>query len=264
MAVFAGDSAADESEGSDRTTAHLPDHQAELIDLALKANPRTVVVLSTGAPVVGDWMATAPALIQAWFPGQESGHAITDVLFGIANPSGKLPMTFPKRLEDHPSFANFPGKAGEVRYAEGVLVGYRYFDAKNIAPEFPFGFGLSYTTFALRDVGVEKTAGGGAIVHVHVRNTGTREGAEVVQVYVHDEAAGPGRADAVDQALAGFAKVRLSPGEERENPHECQAPGLRPLQSAVHDWVRRPGRFEIRVGTSSRDVRLRTVIDSAP
>ncbi len=154
--VFVGTSEEWESEGFDRPDMDLPGRQAELIERVAAANPNTVVVLNNGSPLTMDWIDQVPALLEAWFPGQECGNAIADVLFGDVCPSGKLPQTFPKRLEDNPAYINYPGDNGKVVYGEGIFVGYRYYDKKAIEPRFPFGYGLSYTTFAYDNLRLEK------------------------------------------------------------------------------------------------------------
>ncbi len=160
--VFAGMPTGFESEGHDRPDMHLPGRQTELIRAVVKANPRTVVVLNAGSPVSMPWLDEAPALVEAYYPGLEGGNAIANVLFGDINPSGKLTVTFPKRLEDSPAFINFPGTK-EVFYGEGIFVGYRYYDKKEVEPLFPFGFGLSYTTFEYSGIrGVQSGEGRGS------------------------------------------------------------------------------------------------------
>lgn len=251
-----------DTEGSDRLGLDLPYGQAELIARVTAANPRTVVVLVAGAPVTMDpWLEKVPAVVQAWYAGMEGGHAIAAVLFGEVNPSGKLPCTFPRRLADSPAHASgaarqFPGENGVVHYDEGLLVGYRWFDTKEVAPLFPFGHGLSYTTFVYAEPKVSSDPADSAslIVECSVTNTGGRAGAETVQVYVHDRVASVARAE---QELRGFAKVHLAPGETRL----VRVP-LSPRALAFYDqvegrWLAEAGDFEVRIGASSRDIRLR-------
>ena len=138
-----------ETEGEDRTSMDLPGRQDELVARAVAANPNTAVVVNTGSPVTMDWADDAPAIVQAWFGGQEMGNALADVLFGDAEPGGRLPTTFPVRLEHNPSYGNFPGEYGELRYGEGVLMGYRWYEARHLPTRFPFGHGLSYSTFTI-------------------------------------------------------------------------------------------------------------------
>jgi beta-glucosidase len=236
--VFAGDSADVEREGRDRESMDLPGGQNELIEAVVKANPHTVVVLNVGAPVTMPWVERVPAIVNAWFPGEEGGHAIADVLFGDVNPSGKLPETFPRRIEDSPSWGNYPGKDGVVDYAEGIYVGYRHYDKKNIEPLFCFGHGLSYTKFEYSDLKVSADQ-----VSLWVRNTGPRDGAEVVQLYVRL----PG-ADRPVKELKGFRRVELMRG----TGVTVTLP-LRDLNDA--------GKYDVLVGASSRDVRLQGSFD---
>ena len=249
-----------EGESKDRRTLELPGGQAELIARVAEANPRTVVVLVSGAPVTMDpWLAKVPAVLQAWYAGMEGGNALAAILFGDVNPSGKLPCTFPRRLADSPAHAlgAYPGKHGTVNYAEGVLVGYRWFDAKAIAPLFPFGHGLSYTTFEysnLRVTGGDQPAGSPVRVQVDVTNQGPRAGSETVQVYVHDVESTQPRPP---KELKGFQKIPLDPGEKRT----VEVP-LGPEAFAFYDparkaWVAEAGEFQILVGSSAGDIRLK-------
>jgi beta-glucosidase len=240
-----------ETEGSDRVDMLLPGRQNELIERVAAVNSNTVVVLNTGSPVAMDWIDRVPAVLQTWFGGQEFGHALTDVLFGDVNPSGRLPTTFPKRLQDTPTFLNYPGEHGEVRYGEGIFVGYRYYDTKDVVPLFPFGHGLSYTTFEYRDPQA-RHSGENVEVTLTVANVGSRAGHEVVQLYVRDLGASVARPD---KELKAFAKIALQPGERQTVRFQ-----LGPRAFAFHDpsrreWVVEPGEFELLLGTSSRDVR---------
>jgi beta-glucosidase len=244
-----------EAESFDVKTMDLPAGQDELIAAVEQANPHTVVVLNTGDPVtMTQWIAKAPALLDMWYGGEEGGHAIASVLFGDANPSGKLPVTFPKRFEDSPAAANYPGKDLEVTYAEGIYVGYRYFDTKNVEPQFPFGFGLSYTGFEYSDLKVTAAPGFSARVSARVRNTGSRSGAEVVQLYVHD---GHSKIDRPERELKGFRRVELSPGESKTVTFTLDRAAFSYWSPDKHAWTADPGEFEIQLGASSRDIRLR-------
>ena len=190
--VFVGLNGDWESEGHDRPDMELAGEQNELIERVAAANPSTVVVLQTGSPVAMPWLDKVAGVLQAWYPGQECGNAIADVLFGAVNPSGKLPQTFPVRLEDNPAYINYPGENGHVRYGEGIFVGYRYYEKKRVAPLFPFGFGLSYTSFAYANLRLAAPTIGPddqLTVSVDVTNTGQRAGQEIVQLYVRDVAA---------------------------------------------------------------------------
>jgi beta-glucosidase len=248
--VFVGNSSKLESEGHDRATLGLPAGQEELIKAVTAVNPNTVVVLLAGSPVLMDgWVGKVPALLAAWYPGQEGGHAIADILFGDANPSGKLPMTFPKEWKDSPSYGHYPGENGAVDYAEGIYVGYRHFDKHNIEPLFPFGHGLSYTAFAYSDLKVSPHE-----VSFTVRNAGSREGAEVVQLYVGDSHSS---VDRPVKELNGFRRVVVRPGETQTVKFGLDQSALSYYSTEKKDWVAEPGTFEVLVGASSRDIRLR-------
>jgi beta-glucosidase len=240
-----------ESEGEDRTTMDLPGAQDELVARAVAANPNTVVVVNTGSPVTMDWADGAPAIVQSWFGGQEMGNAIADVLFGDAEPGGRLPTTFPVRLEHNPSFGNFPGEFGEVRYGEGVLLGYRGYEARHLPTRFPFGHGLSYTTFAVGAPAVD--ADGEAVtVRVPITNTGDRRGCEVVQCYV-----APPPSTAVTRPpkeLKAFAKVWLDPGESTTTELVLDERAFAYWDPTAGDWCVAPGTYELHVGRSSADV----------
>ena len=211
--IFAGYPDFYEAEGNDRPDMELGGAQDALIRAVAAANPRTVVVLNAGAPVAMPWVDAVPGIVLAYYPGMENGNAVAALLLGEANPSGKLPVTFPARLEDTPAFVNYPG-GREVRYGEGVFVGYRHYDARDVTPLFPFGHGLSYTTFAYSELRVPKTTQAGGPVHVSVtvKNTGDRPGKEVVQLYVRDVAASVARPP---KELKRFAKIELQPGESQ-------------------------------------------------
>jgi beta-glucosidase len=255
--VFAGLSRADEGEGLDRVAFALPEEQERLIAAVAAANSNTVVVLINGSPVgMNAWLAQTPAVLEAWYPGQEGGHAIANALFGEVNPSGKLPVTFPRRLEDNPSFGNFPGRDGRVHYAEDIFVGYRHYDARDVEPLFPFGHGLSYTTFRYENLQVrgDRPEDGEPVqVTVDVLNSGPRYGQEVVQVYVADRACSVPRPP---QELKGFAKVGLRAGERKTVTVPLGADAFSFYDERKHAWTLEPGQFDIRVGSSSRDIRL--------
>ncbi len=253
-----------ESEGFDVATMDLPAGQDELIAAVEKANPHTVVVLNTGDPVtMSKWIDTTPALLDMWYGGQEGGHALAAILFGDANPSGKLPVSLPKKFEDSPASGHYPGENLKVDYAEGIYVGYRYYDTKKVEPQFPFGFGLSYTTFEYSDLKLNKIefAGKNPIrdFTVNVRNTGNRAGAEVVEVYVHD---GHSKIDRPVHELKAFGRVELKPGEMKTVQFSLQNPAFSYWSPEKKDWAMDPGTFEIQVGASSRDIRLRASVDA--
>jgi len=255
--VFAGLTKEWEGEGADRPDMELPGMQAELIEKVAAANPRTIVVISAGSPVSMGWLDQVGAVLQAWYLGQETGHAITDVLFGDTNPSAKLPTTFPRRLQDTPTYINYPGECGKVYYGEGIFVGYRYYDKKDIAPLFPFGFGLSYTSFEYSDLELSAAEyGPGDVVQVRlcIKNTGSRPGKEIVQVYLRDIESSLVRPE---KELKAFAKVSLAPGEARVVSLTLDKDALAFYNPEQRIWVVEPGDFEVLVGSSSRDIHLK-------
>jgi len=260
--VVVGRSNKIEGEGFDLKTMDLPAGQDALLEAVEKANPHTVVVLNTGDPVtMTKDLEQAPALLDIFYGGEEAGHALAAILFGDANPSGKLPFTFPKRLEDSPAYGHYPGENLKVDYAEGIYVGYRYYDTKKIEPAFPFGFGLSYTKFEFSNLRVTEVAEvGGAqparvtSVTLTVKNTGTRAGAEVVQLYIHDMHS---KIDRPVHELKGFRRIPLNPGETRLVHFSVDRDALSYWSPEKKDWVAEPGTFEVEVGSSSRDIRVR-------
>jgi beta-glucosidase len=243
-----------ESEGFDRKTLELPPEQVGLIKAVVRANPRTVVVLNSGAPVLmSDWLGKVPVLVEQWFPGQEGGNALADILFGMVSPSGKLPCTFPKRWEDCSAYGSFPGTAEETEYADDIFIGYRHFDARMIEPLFPFGFGLAYTTFEYKNLRVTEQGSQRATVTFLVKNTGPREGAEVAQLYV---APAPSSLPRPPMELKGFKKISLQPGEEQSVTFNLNRRSFAVYDQVKNDWVVPPGNYQIQIGSSSRTVRF--------
>jgi beta-glucosidase len=236
-------------EGQDRPNMDLPGRQDEMVRAVAAANPRTVVCVNAGSPVSMDWADDVAAVLQCWLPGEEWGHALADVLLGDREPGGRLPTSFPVRLEDSPAHATYPGADGKVEYREGVLMGYRGFDASGTAPRFCFGHGLAYTSFEYGDAVVD-----GTTVSVAVTNTGARRGAEVVQAYVH-----PADAPVVrpEQELKAFRKVTLDPGETETVAFVFED---RAFAYWSDGWVVAPGAYEVRIGRSSRDIRTRATV----
>jgi beta-glucosidase len=216
------------------------------------------VVINAGSPVAMDpWIDQVSAVLMLWYGGQEGGHALASVLFGDFTPSGKLPVTFPRKLEDTPAFGHYPGDNLHTEYAEGIYVGYRHFDRDNIAPLFPFGHGLSYTKFDYSDLKVtpDKVGPGRRVsVSLTIKNSGSRAGAEVVQLYLHDEKTS---ADRPPQELKGFRRVPLTPGQSQTVTFTVDQPAMSFWSMAKHAWVAEPGQFEVLVGASSRDIRLK-------
>ena len=254
--VFVGSTGEWETEGADRTDLDMVGRQAELIEAVAAANPRTVVILQTGSPIVMPWLDRPASVLQAWFNGQECGNAIADVLFGKFDASGRLPQTFPKRLQDNPTYINYPGENGKVVYGEGIFVGYRYYDKKEVEPLFPFGFGLSYTTFdyanlrlSKSDISPEETLE----VTVDVTNSGHRAGTEVVQLYVRDPESSLQRPV---KELKGFSKVTVQPGETRAVSFSLDRRAFAYWDDAEQRWTSEAGDFEVMIGRSAADLRL--------
>jgi beta-glucosidase len=241
-----------ESEGSDLADIDLSADQNQLITDVAAANPNTVVVVNSGSAVTMPWAGAVRGIVEAWYPGQEYGNAIASLLFGDVNPSGKLPVTFPKSLNDVPAHttAQWPGQNNTVQYSEALKVGYRWYDAQNIAPLYEFGYGLSYTTFGYANLAVgTPDASGNVAVSFDVTNTGTRAGAEVAQVYVGQ----PATAGEPPKNLRGFAKVALNPGQTQRVTVTLDA---RSFQAWNNGWQTSAGTHQILVGASSRDIRL--------
>jgi beta-glucosidase len=260
--VVVGNSRTIESEGFDRASMDLPANQDELIAAVSAANPNTIVVLIAGAPVtMTRWVEGVPAVVCSWYGGQEAGHAIGDVLFGLANPSGKTPVTFPKRLEEATAFGNYPGEGLHVAYAEGIYVGYRGFEKHGVEPLFPFGHGLSYTRFEYSDLKVSPaaaSAGQSVQVRFAVRNAGPLAGAEIVQLYVTDPHAS---IDRPPKELKGFSRVLLAPGQSQIVTLVLDPAAMSFFDPARDTWVAEPGAFGVLVGASSADIRLRGSFD---
>ncbi len=254
--VFVGNTWEHESEGADRPAWDLPGKQVDLIRQVAGANPRTVVVLNNGGVVeAASWIEQAAGLVEAGFTGVELGNAIADVLFGDVTPSGKLPDSWSLRFEDNSSFLNFPGENGQLRYGESIYVGYRYYDARKMDVLFPFGFGLSYTTFEYKNArlsAAQWNGEGSLCVSVDVTNTGKRAGKEVVQIYVADPQSSLVRPP---KELKGFAKVALHPGETKTVEISLNQRDLSYYDPAVKGWVAEPGQFQVMIGASSRDIR---------
>jgi beta-glucosidase len=251
--VFAYDEG---TEGRDRSSLSLPGYQDVLIEAVAAANPRTVVVLNNGAPVLMPWAGKVAAILQMWYPGQEGAEATAAVLVGDAAPGGRLPVTFPKRAEDAPTFPTdrYPGIDGKGAYSEGIFVGYRWYDKQNVEPLFPFGYGLSYTTFAYSKMSV-RPAGDGYDVTFTLKNTGAREGVEVPQVYVGPPANAP--APMALKKLAGFERVTLAPGQVRKVTVHVGTRELSYWSTAAHGWTVAPGSRTFMVGSSSRAIVLK-------
>ena len=245
-----------ESEGYDRTDLDLTQQQVELIKAVAKVQPKTVVVLNNGAPVdMSAWIDHVAAVLEAWMMGQGGGSAIADILFGKINPSGKLAETYPLNLTDTPAYLHWPGGAGEVRYGEGLFIGYRYYDARKLSVLFPFGYGLSYTTFTYSNPKLSATTFkdiDGLTVTVDVTNTGEVAGKEIVQVYVHD---GQSMLSRPQKELKGFAKVKLQPGETKTVSIPLDFRAFAFYHPEYKQWITESGDFDILIAASATDIR---------
>jgi beta-glucosidase len=245
-----------ESEGYDRKDLNLTRQQVALIQSVAAVQPNTVVVLNNGSPVVmSEWLDGVAAVLEGYMMGQAGGEAIADILYGKVNPSGKLAETFPLRLADTPTLINWPGEAGKVRYGEGLYIGYRYYDMRELPVLYPFGYGLSYTTFAYSNPRVSASSFkdvDGVTVAVDVTNTGKVAGKEIVQVYVHDQAATLSRPQ---KELKGFAKVSLLPGETKTVSIPLDFRAFAFYHPGHQKWVAEEGAFDLLIGASAADIR---------
>ncbi|HET7580439.1 MAG TPA: glycoside hydrolase family 3 C-terminal domain-containing protein [Bacillales bacterium] len=250
------------TEGADRDNLKLPYNQNQLIEAVEKANPNTIVVLNTGGPVLmNDWIDGAKGILEAWYSGQEGGAALANILFGKVNLSGRLPVTFQKHAGDASTASTYPGNGKVSEYTDGIYVGYRWFDKKNIQPQFAFGYGLSYTTFKyshLRMPNQEGTINGVVPVTLDVTNTGDRKGATVVQLYVHDR-----KADVAMpvKELRAFKKVKLKPGQTKQVTFKLDKQDFAHYNVDRHGWVVDPGMFDVEIGKSSRKIVLKQGFD---
>ncbi len=249
-----------DTEGSDLASIELPGRQNDLIDAISSVNPNTIVVLQTGGPVEMPWIDKVGAVLQAWYPGQEAGNSIADVLIGLREPGGRLPQTFPMRWADNPTHSQdleiYPGLGGRVRYEEGVFVGYRHYDRHDITPLYPFGFGLGYTTFAVADLEVDDERferDGVVVVRTTVQNTGNRAGGTVVQLYVGQSHASVSRPP---KELKAFRKVTATPNESVALEFNLDPRSFAYFSTAEEKWVVDCGTFTISVGQSSIDLPL--------
>lgn len=245
-----------ESEGFDRGHMCMPNNQTRLIEEICKVNKAVVIVLHNGSPVEMPWADDVQAILEAYLGGEAVGGAVVDLLFGAVSPCGKLAETFPLHLEDTPCFGNFPGDGDHVRYGEGIYVGYRHYDTRRMEVLFPFGHGLTYTTFTYSNLKLDNRSiapGGKVTVSVDVTNTGRFAAKEIVQVYVHSAHAGVTRPA---QELKGFDKVSLAPGETKSVHIVLDSRSFAYWEESIHDWYVEGGEYEIRVGASCRDIRM--------
>ena len=259
--VFAGLPDSYESEGFDRSSLEMPSGHNQLIEAVSSVQPNIVVVLMNGSAITMPWVDRVKAIVEGWLGGQAGGGAIADVITGRINPSGKLSETFPKRLQDTPAFPDFPALNRRASYGEGVFIGYRYYDTKDVEPLFPFGFGLSYTTFAY--TGIKASAPSikdtdGVTIEVAVKNTGAVAGKEVIQLYLHEQNPAVRRPE---KELKAFNKLSLAPGEEKVVTFKLSKRDFAYYDTDQHDWNVHSGKFCILVGGSSRDLPLKETIE---
>jgi beta-glucosidase len=255
--IYAGLSNLFEGGAHDKSDMSLPGDQDRLIREVARVNPNTVVVLINGTPVAMPWINEVKSVIEAYYPGQEGGNAIAHVLFGKVNPSGKLPETFPVKLEDNPSFGNYPGDQDKVVYKEGIYVGYRYYDTKNIKPLFAFGHGLSYTTFKFSNLRLE-VKNNAIIAKCDITNTGKMAGSEVAQLYFHQNLSS---VDRPEKELKAFKKVYLNPGEKKTITMQLTKEDLAFYSEQKKAWILEPGKFKFLVGSASDDIKLQKEIE---
>lgn len=249
-----------ESEGFDRTHLNIPENQYDLVKKLKSVNENIVVVLSNGSPIEMPFVSDVKAILEAYLTGQASGKAVCDILYGEVNPSGKLAETFPLKLSDNPSYLNFPGEVDKVEYKEGIFVGYRYYDKKEMDVLFPFGYGLSYTNFEYSNLKISKNEIDDTekvTVSVKIKNIGDVFGKEIVQLYIRDKESSVTRPE---KELKGFEKVGLEPGEEREVKFTLNKRSFAYYNVDLSDWYVESGEFEILIGKSSREIVLEEVI----
>jgi beta-glucosidase len=254
--LFVGLPESYESEGYDREHLRIPENHVQLIEAIAEVNQNIVVVLSNGSPIIMPWIDQVKGLLEGYLGGQALGGAIADLLFGDANPSGKLAETFPQKLSDNPSFLNFPGDGDKVEYKEGIFVGYRYYDKKEIDPLFPFGYGLSYTNFEYSNLIIDKKEikdTETVSVRLKVKNSGSILGKEVVQLYIKDVASTVSRPG---KELKGFEKVELQPGEQKTVTFVLDKRSFAYYNVHLKDWHVETGEFEVLIGKSSREIVL--------
>ena len=243
-----------ETEGNDRTDLSLPANQDTLIESILKANQNTVIVLNSGSPVSMPWIDKSKAIIQSWFGGQEYGNSLADIIFGKVNPSGKLPTTFPKRIEDTPAFGCYPGENSQMDYEEKLLVGHRWYEKKNIKPLFPFGFGLSYTDFSFSNLEIIKNDNYNIECKFEIKNTGMMDGSEVAQCYVSFSNL---TKDEPLKTLQSFKKVFIKKGNTMELKLALNKRSFSYWDIQEKNWIVRPGTYTISIGSSSEQIRLK-------
>lgn len=255
--IFAGTSYAYESEGFDRDSLNLPGDQDNLINSVSKANKNAIVVVTSGSPVtMNNWINNVAGIMESWFAGEEIGKAIADVLLGNVNPSGKLPVTFPKSWKDCSAYGLYKMQDSVTNYSDGIFVGYRHFDKDNIEPLFPFGYGMSYTNFEYNNLKFEKSPDKFDVwkFSFELKNTGKRDGSEVVQLYIKDVKCSLPRPE---KELKKFKKIALQPGETKVVEFTVNKNDLAFYDPAKHGWITQPGEFQVLIGSSSRDIKLK-------
>jgi beta-glucosidase len=257
--VIVGSSDNYETEAEDRPSMKLTGEQDKLIESIVKVNKNTIVVMNTGSPIEMPWIDQCTAVLQAWLPGQEYGNALSNLLFGSVNPSGKLPVTFPKRIEDNPSFGYYPG-GDKVVYNEGIYVGYRHYETRNVEPLFPFGHGLSYTEFDYLDLECPKQVQSLDNIELNfsIKNIGKVKGQEVIQCYVRDVNSS---LDRPIKELKAFQKISLLPEESKIVNLSLDKSSFSFFDDRINKWIAEPGSFEILIGSSSKDIRLKQIIN---
>jgi beta-glucosidase len=258
--VYVGLNGEWDAEGFDRPNMDLPGRQNELVARVAAVNPRTIVVVQCGGPVHMPWLNDVAAVMQAWYPGQECGNAIADVVFGDVNPSGRLPSSWPIRYEHNPAFHSYPGSRGQVTYTEGLFSGYRHYTSTKTPTLFPFGYGLTYSQFVYGDISVSATVNPGETITVSmpVTNTSDRAGTEVVQFYVHDPVSTLQRPV---RELRGFARVTIEPGQAATAECTLNMRSFAFFDDLKQCWVAETGTFVIEAGASSEDIRSTATIE---
>ena len=247
-----------ECEGWDRTTLDLPGEQDELIRQVAAVSKRTVVVINAGSPVSMPWLDQVDAVLMAWFPGQQMGEAIADVLLGDVEPQGRLPVSFPVRLEDTPAYEHYPGRNGVANYLEGRLIGYRWYDTIGRRPLFPFGFGLGYAAVSITAARQIDDA----TIEVELANESARDGVQVVQVYAGRTGDAEQRGDEPAQQLIGFGRAEVPANSTSTVTVQLDPRAMQTWSITEHAWVPADGPFELRVGTSSRDIAVRIAVNT--
>jgi beta-glucosidase len=254
VVLIAGTNSDWETEGNDRANLDLPSNQNELIETICKLNKNTVVVLNTGSPCEMPWIDNANAILQCWFPGQEFGNSLADILIGKVNPSGKLPTTFPKKLSDTPAYSTYPGKDLQMDYEEGLFIGYRWYDRESIEPLFPFGHGLSYTSFEYSNLRAIPPKGNSSVAafEVDITNTGDVAGKEVLQGYI---TVNKSQIERPQKELKKFEKISLESGETKKVKFELSEKDLSFWSTENNAWQVEPAEYLFSIGASATDIK---------